>query len=94
MKILLFKVFFFKKNIGKNDTEKTSIQQFTVISNSLVYHSVTNWTLVNNFVYNEEKTRLHVMDLIEQEKLKVAGSIFLTRDRILNTNKYSFNNYS
>lgn len=32
--------------------------------------------------------------LIEQEKLKVAGSIFLNRDRILNTNKYSFNNYS
>lgn len=54
----------FKKNIGKNDTGKTSIQQFTVISNSSVYDSVTNWTLVNNFIYDKEKTRLHVIDLL------------------------------
>lgn len=51
----------FKKNIGKNDTEKTCIQQFTVISNSSVYHSVPNWTLVNSFVYDKEKTRLHML---------------------------------
>lgn len=51
----------FKKNIGKNDTEKTCIQQFTVIWNSSVYHSVPNWTLVNSFVYDKEKTRLHML---------------------------------
>lgn len=42
----------FQKNIGKNDTERTPIQQFTLLSNFSVHHSVTNWTLVNNFVYD------------------------------------------
>lgn len=49
-----------KKDIVKNDLEKIYIHQFTLILKSPDYHSITNCTSANDFVYNKEKTKLHL----------------------------------
>lgn len=59
----------FKKNIPKSDIKTTFIQQFTVTSVLSVYLSVTNWASVNNFVYDKEKSRLHMLSICWSRKV-------------------------